>query len=151
MNFSFLEFLGRYQSMDQRARKHLWVQQDLLIQHSMLFLILAISYFSYFEGHSPVLVTSDLDIIQEVFIKQYSNFSGRKVTYLVCFLAPISKGLSVSSLNLIQKRGPIAARDSSPNQNLFSSSRSKWKRMRNIMNPTFSSSKLREVGSSGDQ
>ena len=36
---------------------------------------------SYYEGHWPVLVTSDLDIIQEVFIKQYANFSARKVKY----------------------------------------------------------------------
>ena len=31
------------------------------------------------QGHLPVLVTSDLDLIQEIFIKQYSNFSARKV------------------------------------------------------------------------
>jgi hypothetical protein len=30
----------------------------------------------------PVLVTTDLDILQEVFIKQYANFSARKVS---CF------------------------------------------------------------------
>ena len=35
--------------------------------------------FSFYEGHIPVLVTSDVDIIQEVFIKQYGNFSARKV------------------------------------------------------------------------
>ena len=32
-----------------------------------------------FEGHLPILVTSDLEIIQEVFIKQSTNFSARKV------------------------------------------------------------------------
>lgn len=35
--------------------------------------------YGYFEGHLPILVTSDLEIIQEVFIKQFNNFSGRKV------------------------------------------------------------------------
>jgi hypothetical protein len=34
---------------------------------------------SFYEGHQPVLVTSDLDIIQEIFIKQYSNFAARRV------------------------------------------------------------------------
>ena len=36
---------------------------------------------SIYEGHLPVLVTSDLDIIQEVFIKQSKNFSARKVIF----------------------------------------------------------------------
>src|SRR4051794_29799224 len=30
--------------------------------------------FGYFEGHTPVLVVSDPDILQEVFIKSFSNF-----------------------------------------------------------------------------
>ena len=32
-----------------------------------------------FKRHLPILVTSDLDILNEVFIKQYANFSARKV------------------------------------------------------------------------
>ena len=32
-----------------------------------------------YEGHVPFLVTSDLDIIQEVFIKQFSSVPIRKV------------------------------------------------------------------------
>jgi hypothetical protein len=35
--------------------------------------------YGYFEGHLPVMVTSDLDIIEEICVKQYSNFSARKV------------------------------------------------------------------------
>lgn len=35
--------------------------------------------YGYFEGHQPIIVTSDLEIIQDVFLKQSSNFSGRKV------------------------------------------------------------------------
>lgn len=34
--------------------------------------------YGYFEGHTPVLVTSDLQIIQEVFFVQSDNFDGRK-------------------------------------------------------------------------
>ena len=35
--------------------------------------------YGVFEGHTPILVTSDPDLIQEVFIKQFSNFVARKV------------------------------------------------------------------------
>jgi hypothetical protein len=68
----------------------------------------------------PVFVTSDLEIIQEIFIKQYANFSARK-------------------------RAPLAFDDDHPSLGLFSATRSRWKRMRVIMNPTFSTAKLREV------
>ncbi|CAF0718008.1 unnamed protein product [Brachionus calyciflorus] len=77
--------------------------------------------YGYFEGHLPILVTSDLDIIQEVFIKQSSNFSARK-------------------------KGPLRRKDDDPNLDLFQSTKNRWKRMRMIMNPTFSSAKLRELG-----
>lgn len=76
--------------------------------------------YGYFEGHLPVLVTSDLDIIQEVYIKQYSNFSAKK-------------------------RRLISPNDDHPSLNLINSTGLRWKRMRNIMNPTFSSAKLREL------
>nr|QVK45587.1 cytochrome P450 [Brachionus paranguensis] len=76
--------------------------------------------YGYFEGHLPVLVTSDLDIIQEVFIKQYSNFSAKK-------------------------RRLISPNDDHPSLNLINSTGVRWKRMRNIMNPTFSSAKIREL------
>jgi hypothetical protein len=39
------------------------------------------SVYRYFEGHVPTLVTSDLEIIQEVFVKQFNNFSSRKVIF----------------------------------------------------------------------
>ena len=35
--------------------------------------------YGIFEGHTPLLVTCDPDLIQEVFIKQFSNFVARKV------------------------------------------------------------------------
>jgi len=35
--------------------------------------------YGYYEGHSPILVTSDLDNIREVYVTQFSNFTGRKV------------------------------------------------------------------------
>jgi hypothetical protein len=33
----------------------------------------------FYEGHFPVLVTSDLELIQEIFIKKFNYFSPRKV------------------------------------------------------------------------
>ena len=43
------------------------------------------------------------------------------------------------------KKGPLARRDNDPRVDVFSANRARWKRMRTIMNPTFSSSKLRDV------
>lgn len=37
--------------------------------------------FGYYEGHTPMIVTSDLDLIQEIFIKQFNNFSARRVIF----------------------------------------------------------------------
>nr|ATW72310.1 cytochrome p450 CYP3045C19 [Brachionus calyciflorus] len=76
--------------------------------------------YGYFEGHMPILVTGDLDIIQEIFIKQHSNFSAKK-------------------------KRIVAASDDHPSVNLINSVGLRWKRMRNIMNPTFSSAKMREL------
>nr|APA31882.1 cytochrome p450 06345 [Brachionus plicatilis] len=76
--------------------------------------------YGFFEGHQPVLVTSDIDIIQNCLIKQASNFAARKKTHL-------------------------NPRDSSPYVDLFIAKNSQWKRMRMVMNPTFSSAKLREL------
>lgn len=78
------------------------------------------STYGYFEGHLPILVTSDLEIIQEVFVRQSSNFAARK-------------------------KGPIAPSDNSSLINLFDATGTRWKSMRTIMNPTFSSVKLKEV------
>lgn len=77
--------------------------------------------YGYYQGHMPVLVTSDLDLIQEVFIKQFNNFSARK-------------------------KLPLETHEQSKNKSLIRSALGRWKRMRVIMNPTFSGSKLREMG-----
>ncbi|CAF3916649.1 unnamed protein product, partial [Rotaria sp. Silwood1] len=34
--------------------------------------------FGYFEGHTPILVVSDLNILQDMFIKAFSNFHSRR-------------------------------------------------------------------------
>nr|ARQ84123.1 cytochrome P450 [Brachionus plicatilis] len=77
--------------------------------------------FGYYEGHFPVIVSSDLEFLQEVFIKQSSNFSARRKIF-------------------------VSRDEDAPDHALFTASRNRWKKMRNIMNPTFSSAKLRELG-----
>nr|QEV83794.1 cytochrome P450 [Brachionus rotundiformis] len=76
--------------------------------------------YGYYQGHLPILVTSDLDIIQEVFVKQSKNFSARK-------------------------RVPGSRDDKSIDHMLFTASGTRWKIIRNIVNPTFSSAKLRDL------
>lgn len=41
--------------------------------------------------------------------------------------------------------GPMQTDDNSGNVDLFNASKDTWKRLRNIINPTFSSHKLKEV------
>ncbi len=41
--------------------------------------------------------------------------------------------------------GPLQPSDSSPSKSLLVAIKGRWKRMRLIMNPTFSSAKLKEV------
>ena len=40
----------------------------------------------YYEGHMPVLVTSDLELIEEIAFKQFTNFTGRRVKRIYCIL-----------------------------------------------------------------
>jgi thromboxane-A synthase len=74
--------------------------------------------YGYYEGHLPVLVTSDLDIVQEIFINQFSNFTARK-------------------------KVPFVADDK--DAPLFMSARNRWKRLRSVINPTFSPAKLKQI------
>jgi thromboxane-A synthase len=76
--------------------------------------------YGYYQGHSPVYVTSDLDLIQQIFIKQSSNFAARK-------------------------RIPLIFNDDDPSLSMIFTTKSRWKMTRNIMNPTFSNAKMREM------
>jgi cytochrome P450 len=69
--------------------------------------------YGYYEGHYPILVTSDSNMIQEVFIKQFSNFTGRKHV-------------------------PAQYTDENDQVNVGTASKATWKRHRTILNPTFS-------------
>lgn len=76
--------------------------------------------YGYYEGCRPVLVTSDLDMIHDIFIKKTSYFDGRKLT---SFRVP----------------------DDSPLNHMFTARGARWKRLRTIVNPTFSSMKLKQM------
>ncbi|CAF1212484.1 unnamed protein product [Didymodactylos carnosus] len=77
------------------------------------------SLYGYFEGHRPILVCSDPDILQDVFIKKFSNFHSRR-------------------------RFPLEERHSK-SIHLFSAVGLRWKRQRFVINPTFSSIKLKQM------
>ncbi|CAF1516225.1 unnamed protein product [Rotaria sp. Silwood1] len=75
--------------------------------------------FGYFEGHTPILVVSDPDILQDIFIKSFSSFPSRRD---FPFEDPQAK-----------------------NVHLFTAHSLRWKRQRFVINPTFSSLKLKQM------
>jgi cytochrome P450 len=75
--------------------------------------------FGYFEGRTPILVVSDPDVLQDVFVKSFSKFHSRRVSPIVD-----QQSKEVSLFNAIGLR---------------------WKRQRFVLNPTFSSVKLKQM------
>ncbi len=70
--------------------------------------------YGIYQGAIPTLVVSDPDFLQEIFVKQFSNFHGRR-------------------------ENPVASR----NRNVFSSWGAQWRRHRHVISPTFSAAKLK--------
>ena len=68
-----------------------------------------------YQGATPALVVSDPDFLQEVFVKQFQNFSARGQYF------PGGEKF----------------------RNVFSSSGATWRRHRHVINPTFSAAKLK--------
>ncbi|CAF3742336.1 unnamed protein product [Rotaria sp. Silwood1] len=75
--------------------------------------------YGMFEGILPVYVVSDVDFLEEVFIKQFSNFDRRKP---VIFSLPGDE-----RVHLVNANG------------------SRWRRQRHVVNPTFSKAKLKQM------
>ncbi|CAF2404456.1 unnamed protein product [Rotaria sp. Silwood2] len=76
------------------------------------------SIYGLFMGTTPMYVVSDVDFLQEVYIKQFSSFHSRIIAR--------------------------ALRTESPGRvNLFRSIGARWRRQRHVLNPTFSSAKLK--------
>jgi cytochrome P450 family 3 subfamily A len=76
--------------------------------------------YGYFEGHTPVLVVSDPDILHNVFIKNFSKFHSRR-------------------------QFPLEDRRTTKGVHLFSATGDEWRRQRAIINPTFSPLKIKRM------
>ncbi|VDP08173.1 unnamed protein product [Soboliphyme baturini] len=82
--------------------------------------------FGYMEGGKPVLVISDVDMVEEVLVKNFSNFYSRRTR-------PIRLGCLDSE-----------------KVNVFSANGYRWKRLRMLSTPAFSPSKLRQIARDPD-
>ncbi|CAF1538550.1 unnamed protein product [Didymodactylos carnosus] len=74
--------------------------------------------YGLFEGTRPMYVVSDVDFLQEVFVKQFSSFHSRRRPFI--------------TRNMKGNRG-----------HLFSAQADEWRRQRHVINPTFSAAKLK--------
>ncbi|CAL2046261.1 unnamed protein product [Caenorhabditis brenneri] len=81
--------------------------------------------FGYYEGACPVLVVSDLDMLQELFVKKFDYFYARKSTNLL--------------------HGNLECSKEEPRVNLFTSRGARWKRLRALASPGFSVKALKQV------
>ena len=72
--------------------------------------------YGIYEGSVPVFVVSDVDFLREIFIKQFPVFNARKSSIL----------------------DDLAS-------NIFSTFGSTWKRQRHVVNPAFSTAKLKSM------
>ena len=78
------------------------------------------SIYGLFEGSRPMYIVSDADFLEEVFIKQFSSFHSRRETIL-------------------------ARVNSSNAPNLFTAHANQWRRQRHVINPTFTTMKLKTM------
>lgn len=76
------------------------------------------SIYGLFEGTRPLYVVSDVEFLHEVLIKQFSSFHSRRLP----FILKTSRGNNV---------------------HLLGASGAKWHRQRQVINPSFSSAKLK--------
>ncbi|CAF0733080.1 unnamed protein product [Rotaria sordida] len=76
--------------------------------------------YGYFEGHTPILVVSNPDILHEIFIKYFSKFHSRR-------------------------QFPLEDRRTTKGVHLFSATGDQWRRQRAIINPTFSTLKMKRM------
>lgn len=76
--------------------------------------------YGYFEGHTPILVISDPNILHEIFIKKFSKFHSRR-------------------------QFPLEDRRTAKGVHLFSATGDNWRRQRAVINPTFSSLKMKRM------
>lgn len=78
------------------------------------------SIYGLFEGTRPMYVVSDIDFLQEIYIKQFSIFHSRRTNFL---------------LDILKSRG----------ESLFTAHGNEWRRQRHVINPTFTTLKLKAM------
>ncbi|CAF0820592.1 unnamed protein product [Adineta ricciae] len=78
------------------------------------------SIYGLFEGRRPMYVVSDVDVLQEVFIKQFSSFHSRRTNLLI---------------DILKHKGA----------NLFTAHANEWRRQRHVINPTFTTLKVKSM------
>jgi cytochrome P450 len=76
------------------------------------------SIYGLFEGSCPMYVVSDADFLQEVYIKQFASFHSRRLPFIM-------------KQNLGRKT------------HIFAADGAVWRRQRHVINPTFSTAKLK--------
>ena len=76
--------------------------------------------YGVFEGTQPIYIVSDVDFVQEVYIKQFSSFHSRYLNFFH---------------QMQQSHG----------SHLFFALGDEWRRQRHIMNPTFTTMKLKTM------
>ena len=78
------------------------------------------SIYGVFEGSRPMYVVSDVDFIQEVYIKQFAAFNSRRLPFMM---------------------KPVAGNKI----HMFVAGGARWRRQRLVINPTFSTAKLKAM------
>lgn len=76
--------------------------------------------YGIFQGSHPLYIVSDADILQEVYIKQFSSFHSRPLTFIN---------------HILQEKG----------SHLFFAQGNVWRRQRHVINPTFTAAKLKSM------
>lgn len=127
LSYYFFLLQQRYQYFNQRGiptppfqfffghRKQLWNVQSYHRQLESWTKQYGKIYGIY-EGTVPICIVSDLDFLQEIFVKQFPAFSARKPSLLD----------SITS-------------------NVALSHGSEWRRQRHVINPTFTAAKLKSM------
>lgn len=77
-----IELYGPTEKLDTGMwDQDLWASGQMILKsaENLSFIYPGVLFRRFYEGHLPVLVTSDVDIIEQVFVKQFENFTARKV------------------------------------------------------------------------
>ncbi|KAE9556750.1 hypothetical protein FO519_000156 [Halicephalobus sp. NKZ332] len=100
-------FFGNLKELDNREVLNVFKKQEWTKKYGKVYGIM--------EGSRQLLITSDLDLLQELFVKKFEYFHGRRLHPLIG--------------NVDDHKNKIV--------NLFNSRGSRWKRLRNVSNSSF--------------